>query len=151
MSKEQAQTQETSSEPSKAPGGNWEEVGQQFQALGESLAAAFRTAWENEENRQQMQNMKAGLEQMVNQVSQAIKDSAASPAGQQVRGEAKKVASTLRTAGEQTAQEVRPHLLTALRQIEEELQKLINRMEQQAEPAVKTPEGEASAEEAKPG
>jgi len=87
----------------------------------------------------------------VNQVSQAIKDSAASPAGQQVRGEAKKVASTLRIAGEQTAQEVRPHLLTALRQIEEELQKLINRMEQQAEPAVKTPEGEASAEEAKPG
>jgi hypothetical protein len=151
MSEEQAQTQETSSEPSKTHGGNWEEVGQQFQALGESLAAAFRTAWENEDNSQQMQKMKAGLEEMVNQVSQAIKDSAASPAGQQVRSEVKKAASTLRTAGEQTAHEVKPHLLTALRQIEEELQKLINRMEQQAEPAAKTTEGEAPAEEDKPG
>lgn len=149
MNEEQTQDRETSKEASKTSGGNWEEVGQQFQALGESLAAAFRTAWDNEENRQQMQRMKAGLEQMVNEVSQAIKDSAASSAGQQVRDEAKKVASTLRTAGEQTAQEVRPHLLSALRQIEEELQKLINRMEQQAEPAVKTPEGEHPEQEGK--
>jgi hypothetical protein len=151
MSDDQAQTQETGHEPSKTPGGNWEDVGRHFQALGDSLAAAFRTAWENEENRPQMQNMKSGLEEMVNQVSQAIKDSAASPAGQQVRSEAKKVASTLRTAGEQTAQEVKPHLLTALRQIEAELQKLIDRMEQQAEPAAKIPEGEVPTEEGKPG
>ena len=30
----------------------WSEVGKQFQSLGESLAKAFRTAWEDEENRQ---------------------------------------------------------------------------------------------------
>ena len=30
----------------------WRKVGGQFQALGENLAKAFRTAWESEENRQ---------------------------------------------------------------------------------------------------
>ena len=38
----------------------WREVGRQFQALGESLATAFRTAWESEENREHVQDMKTG-------------------------------------------------------------------------------------------
>jgi len=66
----------------------WREVGGQFQALGESLAQAFRTAWESEENRQHLQNMRAGLEAMVDEVDQAIKDASASPEGQKVRQEA---------------------------------------------------------------
>jgi vacuolar-type H+-ATPase subunit I/STV1 len=108
----------------------WEEVGKQFQALGESLAAAFRVAVHKEENRRRVQEMQSGLEAMVNEVGKAIKESAASPQVQQVRSEAEKAAESLRVAGEQTVQEVRPHLLSALHQVNAELQKMISRMEE---------------------
>jgi hypothetical protein len=108
----------------------WREVGRQFQALGESLATAFRTAWESEENRQHLESMKTGLEAMVNQVGQAIQEASTSPQGQQVRQEVKKAAESARAAGAQTLQDAQPHLLSALRQINAEIQKVISRMEQ---------------------
>jgi hypothetical protein len=106
----------------------WREVGRQFQALGESLAEAFRTAWESEETRRHVQNMQDGLEAMVNRVDQALKEAVASPKGEKLRAEAEKAAESLRTAGEQTWQEVQPHLLSALNQINAELQKMTGRL-----------------------
>ena len=120
----------------------WREVGRQFQALGESLAEAFRTAWESEENRRHVKNMQEGLEAMIEQVGQALKEADASPEAQKIRGEAEKATESLRAAGEQTWQEVRPHLLSALDQINAELQKMIGRLKEE-EPA---PEASATAE-----
>jgi hypothetical protein len=120
----------------------WEEVGRQFQTLGESLAATFRTAWHNEANRQRVQEMQSGLESMVNEVGKAIRESAASPKVQQARTEAEKAAESLRAAGEQTVQEVRPHLLSALRQVNTELQKMISHMEEKP-PEKPASEGQA--------
>ena len=120
----------------------WREVGRQFQALGESLAEAFRTAWESEENRRHVENMQEGLEAMIEQVGQALKEADASPEAQKIRGEAEKATESLRAAGEQTWQEVRPHLLSALDQINAQLQKMIGRLKEE-EPA---PEASATAE-----
>lgn len=128
----------------------WREVGRQFQALGESLAEAFRTAWESEETRRHVQNMQDGLEAMVDHVDQAIKETSASPEAEKIRGEAEKAAESLRAAGEQTWQEVQPHLLAALTQINAELQRMIGRLKEQeptsegaaAEVAPDEPEGE---------
>ena len=122
----------------------WREVGGQFQALGESLAQAFRTAWENEDNRQHLRDMRTGLEAMVDKVGQAIKEASVSPDGQKVRREAQKVAESARAAGEQALQEARPHLLSALRQVNAELQKMIGHMEE------KQPASEASTAEFAP-
>ena len=36
----------------------WQEVGKQFQTMGESLATAFRTAWNDEQNRKKVQEMR---------------------------------------------------------------------------------------------
>jgi vacuolar-type H+-ATPase subunit I/STV1 len=124
----------------------WREVGRQFQALGESLAEAFRTAWESEENRQHVQNMRDGLEAMIDQVGQAIKEASASSEAQKMRGEAEKAAESLRGAGEQTWQEARPHLLSALNQINAELQKMIGRLEQE-EPTSEVPAAEVAPDE----
>ncbi len=108
---------------------SWREVGRQFQALGESLATAFRTAWESEENSQHLESMKNGLESMVDRVSQAIQEASDSPDGQKVRSEVKKAAQSARAAGEKTMQDAQPHLLSALDRINTELQKVIIRME----------------------
>lgn len=124
----------------------WREVGRQFQALGESLAEAFRTAWESEETRQHVQNMQDGLKAMVDHVDRAIKEASASPEAQEIRGEAEKAAESLRTAGERTWQEARPQLLAALTQINTELQKVIARL-QEEEPTVRTPAAEAAPDE----
>jgi hypothetical protein len=107
----------------------WQEVGRQFQALGESLAQAMRTAWENAETQRRVAEMRTGLEAMARDVSKAVEDTANTPQGQKVRQEAEHTAATLRNATEQTVQEVRPQLINALQQVNSELQKLIDRME----------------------
>jgi hypothetical protein len=109
----------------------WQEVGRQFQQLGESLAQAVRTAWNDEENRRRVQEMQGGLEAMVEDVGKAIRDTAKSPEGQQFQANAKRTADQLVSTGEQTIQEIRPHIVNALTQLNQELQKLVNHMEQE--------------------
>lgn len=129
----------------------WEEVGRQFQALGDSLAEAVRAAWQNESTQQTVQEMRTGVEAMVTKVGKAIEDSANSPQGRQIREDAGKAAEALRSAGEQTVQEVRPQLITALEQVNAELQKLINRMEQRSAPAGATAPEDQPPSEPGPG
>ena len=122
-------TQQTN-QPQPAPSDAWRDVGKQFEALGASLATAFRTAWESEENRKRLQGMQAGLEAMVNEVGKAIRETSDSPEAQRARAEAHKAAQSIHTAGQQTWQEARPHLVSALRQVSAELQKAISQLEE---------------------
>lgn len=118
---------------------NWEEVGRQFQELGQSLAQAFRTAWENEDNQRRVQEMRTGVESMLREVGKAIDDSAKSPEGQKIRQEAERTVESLRVAGEQTVQEVRPQLIDALQKLNTELQKLVDKMEKKRAPGEEPP------------
>lgn len=109
----------------------WAEVGRQFQALGESLATAFRTAWESEENRQHLENMRTGLESMVQDIDQAVREASASSEAQQARSDMEKMATSARAAAEKGLQDVQPHLLSALEWINVEMQGLIDRLRQE--------------------
>ncbi len=115
----------------QGPHDAWQEVGRQFQALGDSLSNAFRATWQDEGNRQRVEEMRIGVESMVNQVGRVLSDYADSPEGQRFRADAKQAASNLRNAGEQTIQETRPHLVSALKQVNTELQRMIDQMEGQ--------------------
>lgn len=108
----------------------WKEVGKQFQILGESLAEAMRVAWENPTTKQHVQEVKTGVEAMVNDVSKVMNETTSSPKFQKARTEAEKAFDNAVAAGEQTVQETRPHLLNALRQLNEELKKWIEHLEQ---------------------
>ena len=121
------QTNEPGGPAGQTPGDAWQEVGRQFQILGESLAAAVRASWSDPEHRKRVQEMQGSLETMVKDVDQALQDAVRSPQAQQARAEAKKAAESLREAGEQTVVEVRPRLLAALKQVNEELQQLFGR------------------------
>lgn len=111
------------------PKDTWQDVGREFEQLGGSIAQAFRSAWNDEENRRRAKEMQIGLESMIKEIGDAIRDTAESPKGQQIRDEAIRAADTLVNAGEQTAQEVRPHLVSALKQVNSELHKLVQRIE----------------------
>jgi len=107
---------------------SWQEVGRQFETLGSSLAEALRVAWNNVESSSEGQQLKAGLESMLRDVGKAVEDSSKTPEAQKVKAEAKRAAESLRVAGEQTVEEARPQIASALRKVNEELQKLIDQM-----------------------
>jgi hypothetical protein len=127
----EARTDEAQQSTTQGTGSSevWQDVGKQFQILGQSLATAFRAAWNDEQNRQRVGEMQKGVESMLNDVGKAINETAKSPQVQQAKSEAQRAAESLRVASEQTYQEVRPHLLSALQQLNTELQKLVQRME----------------------
>ena len=123
----------------------WEEVGQQFRSLGESLASAFKTTWESEEARQHLEKMETGLESIVAEISQAAQKMADSDEAQKVKAEAEKAAHSAQAAGQQTAEEIRPQLLAAFRKIRTELDQLINRMEAEEQTGTETTPGESGS------
>jgi hypothetical protein len=135
----------TPAEPTAQNNDQWREVGMQFQTLGETLAKAVRTAWNDEGNRKRVQEMKSGLEAMLKDLGKAMDETAKSPQMQQVKSEAQRAAESFRLASEKTAQDMRPHILSALRQLNEELGKMVKRMEQD-----KPANGSAPAEQAVP-
>lgn len=112
-----------------SPDEAWREVGTQFEALGESLSRAFRAAWQSEDTRRQVRSVQDGLERMVAKVDTAVREASDAEHRQTVRKEAEKTADSVRRAGERTWHDVRPQLLSALRTVNAELEKMIDRME----------------------
>ncbi len=104
----------------------WKEVGERFEQLGRSLAETIQTAWKNEQVRSQAEEMKSGLEALVQQVGAAVKETGES---QDLHREAGATAKSVQTAGEQTVEELRPHLIDALHELDQQLQKLIRGIE----------------------
>lgn len=127
MTEKQTSDQQTTEEA-------WRQVGQQFQVLGGSLAEAFRTAWKSLGNRREVEDMQAGLKAMVDQVDEALKEASASPEAEKLRQEAEKAAESIRVAGEQTWQEARPQVLSALSYLNTELGKMIDHLRQETPP-----------------
>ena len=107
----------------------WSEVGEQFRALGETIAQALRATWGREETRQHVAGLQAGLEGLVSNVEGAISGFSESSEGQHVRAEAKKAAGSARVAGEKAWEDAQPHILSALRQVNDELRKVTSRLE----------------------
>lgn len=125
--------QKKSTEDQQAAKDAWNEVGQQFKSLGESLASAFNATWHSDETREHLKGMQAGLEAMVDRISQITKEVSESGEAQKVQAEVEKAAQSAKVAGQEAVEEVRPHLLSAFRKIREELDQMISRMEQEPE------------------
>ena len=119
----------TSAQTNTSADASWQEVGHQFETLGATLAQAFRTTWNRVETSADAQQVKAGLEALLRDVGKAVEDAAATPEAQKLKEEAKRTAESLRIAGEQTVQETRPQIISALKQVNDELNKLIQKVE----------------------
>jgi hypothetical protein len=107
----------------------WEEVGQQFQELGVSLAAAFNALWASEETQQHLESLKVGLKSLADEVSVAVSKAATSPDTAKAKVEAKKAAESAKFATAKAFEEARPQITSALKQVNAELQKLIEQLE----------------------
>ena len=139
-------TEEQQGKKTEAPTNEaWQEVGQRFQALGESLAAAFKSTWENEETQAQWEKVKADVEAAANEFGRAAKETAATEEAQKAKAEAYKTAAAAQQAGQEVMNEVKPHLLTAFQKIRAELDQVISSMEA-SEKAAKKPPAESTRE-----
>ena len=118
---------------------NWDDVGRQFETLGESLARTFRAAWENEENRENLREVKRGLESIATSIGQAVDSAAESPEGQKVRQEVEKAADSAYRASEKALEDARPHLAAALNRVNEELDRVAQRLEKPASESAEEP------------
>ena len=136
-------TEETPQTPAPESQANvsdsWKEVGKQFATLGKSVGEAIQAMWSSEQTQRQVKEVKAGLETMASEVNTAINKVTSTPEAQKIKGEAVKAAQSAKAAGEQTVQEVRPQLLSALRTLNDEMQKLIDRLEAEPSPAPEAP------------
>jgi len=126
----------------------WREVGEQFQELGKAVAQALRATWESEETRQRLQSLQEGLEAMASEVGQAVKETVLE--SEEVRRAAAKAAETTQTATQQALEELRPQLLSALHQINKELEILIERLRSQASEPAHQPAQRVPVEQPKP-
>ena len=144
MANEDVKNTTDHTEPGQASASeSWQEVGRHFQALGESLVTALRTAWENPENKRNLQEMQASLESLVDGITQTVKDTARSPEMDQARSEVEKAAESVRVASRQALEEARPHLLSTLQQLRDEVDRMIGGLEKEANPETTTPPDES--------
>lgn len=127
----------------------WHHVGDQMKSLGQSLAAALRLAWEDKAFQQHKESIQQGFENLVKEVSHAIEDGIQSSEVKHARQHAEKVMEGVRSAGEQTIHEARPHLVSALRRLTNELEAVIEKLEQAASTTVED-EQSAQAEHSSP-
>lgn len=122
----------------------WQEVGRQFQKLGESLAAAFQTTANDDSTREHLRDLQDGLESAVQGIRSTVQKGVTELEARNFNEQARHAADSLIDAGEQTVEEVRPHLLSVLEKLNVELDRWIDNLNNKpAEP----PAGEEKPKE----
>lgn len=123
---------------------SWAEVGQQFTRLGESLAGAFASVWQDETMQEYVRQISEGAEKMAEATTQAVENAARSPEAHKLRAEAEKAANTARDTGKQAVESARPQLVSALEQLNVKLNELIDRINASQAGPPQEPEAEAT-------
>lgn len=95
--------------------GDWAEVIEALNSLGSSIGRATKAAVDDDENRRRMRELRDGLESLAARLGESLEGAAASPEGQRVKEAATAAVATVAEAGAQVAEEIRPHVLDAVR------------------------------------
>jgi hypothetical protein len=106
---------------SGSTGTSWEDVGAEFEALGKTLGDALRGAFQRQDSDAGLGRLGDSLQSMIGELNRAIEGS---PEAQQARDQLVQLTESIRAAAEKASAEVRPELLTLLRQANAELRRL---------------------------
>lgn len=123
-------TEDHDQERRKSSAEAWREVGQRFEALGHSVAAAFKEAWQDEASQEALHEVEVGLQSAARAVADTVDEAAASPEGKQLLEEAERFAQSAQEAGKEALDEARPQLLAALQSVRAGLQSAIDALQQ---------------------
>lgn len=117
------------SEESKTTSGSVPPKGDLFAELnqmGQKLGAAMQAAWESPKRKDLSEEVQEGLTEFSKQVDAAIKTARESKLGEEVRETAEKVVDEVRQS--KVLDEIRDGLITGLKQVNAQLDKLLGRM-----------------------
>jgi len=107
----------------------WSEIEEEFKALGKRLASAISSEFQSEENRRRLTKLESDINEMAEEISQAVERATASPQAEEMRSDVRKVVDSAREVGQRVAGQARPYLLSALRSINRGLQEFATRLE----------------------
>jgi hypothetical protein len=102
-------------------GTSWQDVGAELEALGKTLGDAVREAWQRQDTQAGLAPLRDSLQSMLAQVDRAFDGT---PEGQQARDQLVRLTESIRAAAARAGDEVRPELLSMLRQANAELRRL---------------------------
>lgn len=104
------------------------DLADQLRELGKQLGLALRAAWESEQRQQLEKEIGEGLKDLGKQIEQAVAAAKTSPQTQKVKEQVSRVAETARQS--EALREMREGLAAGLRELNEELRKLVEKMQQ---------------------
>ncbi len=145
MSDTQNQAEDTSEtqENQENTQGNWSSVAGDFQTLGQSIADAIKGVVQDEKYKEQLTELRVGLQNMTEQVAGAIEEAISSSTAEGVKAEVKKAASEVKETGGKVYGDAKPFLAHTLKTINEGIQGIIDRIETSPTDA---PEAETATE-----
>jgi hypothetical protein len=107
--------------PSRSSTGtSWQDVGAEFEALGKTLGDVMRGAWQRQETDPGLGRLRDALQSMIQDVNRAVDGT---PEAQQAREQLVRLTETIRTTAERASDELRPELVSMLRQANAELRR----------------------------
>ncbi len=112
---------------------------QELAELGRRLTQAAQAAWEAEEARRFRQEVKAGLEKLLAELERGAERAREHPAAQKVQQEVEEMLESARRG--QIAREVKAGMAEALRVLNAELARLVQRLEEAQKPEEGEKEG----------
>jgi len=107
--------------PPKSSGSSWQDVATEFENLGKTFADVIRSAWKQNEGDATLSQLRDGLESVIEGIRRT---SEGTPETAQARDQLVRVVESIREAVTQASEDVRPELVSLLRQANAELRKL---------------------------
>lgn len=105
-----------------------ENLTDEFRNLGENLIKTISAAWERPERKKLQQEIEEGLTEMAKTIKKETDSFKESPTGQQFKTDVEDLRQRVRSGEAETA--IRSELLKALRTINAELDKAVNRIKE---------------------
>lgn len=100
---------------------SWQDVASELGALGRTFGDVLRTAWDRSDSDPMVQTLRESVESAIGDLNGAAEGSAET---RQARDQLVKLVESIRSAMEKAGEEVRPELVTLLRQANTELRKI---------------------------
>lgn len=122
-----------------------ENLSDEFRDLGKNLVKILQNAWDRPERRKLQQELESGLSEMADTLKREAKSAAESPTGQRIRSDLDDLGEKVRSGQVET--KVRDELLSALKTVNAELDKVSRHL---ASTPTDQPAAPASQPEASP-
>jgi hypothetical protein len=112
-------------------GTSWGDVADEFAALGRTIGDVMRSAWQGQPAEGGVSSLRESLSGMIEDVNRTVDGT---PEAQQARDQLVRFAESVRSAAERASEELRPELLTLLRQANSELRRVSHLDDGETEP-----------------